>query len=54
MLESEIEFNSRNEDVTAVEVLRMTCLPNRPVPMGEMSGTQLWHRLASDAKFRDH
>ena len=45
MLESKVEFSSRNEEVTAVEVLLMTCLPNRTVPMGETSGTQLWHRV---------
>ena len=54
MLESEVEFNSRNEEVTAVEVLCMTCLPNRTVPMGEMSGTQLRYRLTSHAKLQDH
>ena len=45
MLESKVEFSSRNEEVTAVEVLRMTCFPNRTVPMGETPGTQLWHRV---------
>ena len=31
------------------KVLRWTCLPKRTVPMAEMSGTQLWHRLKSHA-----
>ena len=49
MLESEVEFISRNEEFTDVEVFHLTRLPNRTVPMAELSATQLWHRLKSHA-----